>query len=349
MTKERLTYQQAGVDPEKAAGILSSFGAYVKTRPRDPALLSGIGPFASCYSLKTIVSEYDDPVLVTSCDGVGTKAKLALDWGLITGLGEDLVAMNVNDLLCVGAKPFLFLDYYACGTLRENQLLPLLKSIQAGCEIAGCSLAGGETAEMPGIYAKEDFDLAGFAVGVAERSAILGAEKVKGGDRLVAIESSGLHSNGFSLVRKLLDRQRIAPEAPAPFGGKSWRDLLLTPTRIYVPLMVPLMKDLHALAHITGGGLFENLPRVLPDGHNAVVASSQWKIPPLFQWIQETADLSTMELLSTLNCGVGMIAVCEPVAAVRVIRALEEKGVRAWDIGTIVEAGGKAPAKVVWE
>ncbi len=288
-------------------------------------------------------------MLVTSCDGVGTKAKLALDWGKIDRLGEDLVAMNVNDLLCIGAKPILFLDYYACGKLSEDQMLPLLKSIQAGCELAGCSLAGGETAEMPGIYSKEDFDLAGFTVGIVERDQVLGADKVKGGDRLVAIGSSGLHSNGYSLVRKILERERISPASPAPFGGMSWRDLLLAPTTIYVPHFKGLFPRIHALAHITGGGLFENLPRILPAGHRAVVYSHHWQIPPLFRWFGEQAELDTKELLSTLNCGVGMIAICDAVSALTLIAELEQRKVRAWDIGNVVDTESSAPPEVVWE
>ena len=204
-----ITYQGAGVDPDKAGRILSNFTKYLKTRPKDPNVLSGIGPYASCYSLKEIFSNYSDPILVTSCDGVGTKAKLAHDWGKIDTLGEDLVAMNVNDLLCIGAKPIQFLDYFACGKLEEDQLGVLLKSIQDGCELAGCALVGGETAEMPGMYHGGEFDLAGFAVGIVERSGVLGPSRVNVGDTVLAVESNGVHSNGYSLVRKLVEKTKI--------------------------------------------------------------------------------------------------------------------------------------------
>lgn len=349
MSDEKITYQKAGVDPEKAASILSRFGRFVKTRPRDPALLAGIGPFASCYSLRGLLGDYHDPVLVTSCDGVGTKVKLALDWNLLDGLGDDLVAMNVNDTLCVGARPLLFLDYYACGNLREEQLLPLLKSIQHGCETAGCTLAGGETAEMPGMYQAEDFDLAGFTVGIVERDAILGAEKVQAGDKLVAIASSGLHSNGYSLVRRIVEREGLKPDDRVPWEASTWREVLLAPTTIYVPLLRDRLPRLHALAHITGGGLFENLPRVFPAGLKPAVDSARWPLPPLFRWLQEKAGLSTPELLTTVNGGVGMIAVCPPAEAAPLIAALGGRNVKAWEIGSVVETPpGEAPT-VLWQ
>lgn len=349
MTKESLTYQKAGVDPEKAGRILGSFAQFLKTRPKDPSVLGGIGPFASCYSLKETLNRFDDPVLVTCCDGVGTKAKLALEWGHISTLGEDLVAMNVNDLLCVGATPTLFLDYYACGKLQEEQLLPLLKSIQHGCELAKCSLVGGETAEMPGVYSNEDFDLAGFAVGFVDRKQILGAERVQTGDVLLALASSGPHSNGYSLIRKVLEREKIDPASRAPFGNRTWKELLLAPTTIYVPHLFDLMPKLHALAHLTGGGLFENLPRVLPAGSVAKVSAKDWNLPPLFQWLQEKAGISTEQLLSTFNNGVGMIAVCAKEEASAIRATVEKRGVACWPIGTIEKGrSGEAPA-VSWE
>ena len=342
-----LTYQQAGVDPDKAGRILSNFADFLKTRPRDPALLSGIGPFASCYRLKDLVGDLDDPLLVTCCDGVGTKAKLALEWGKLDGLGQDLVAMNVNDLLCTGAKPILFLDYYACGKLDDSQLTQILKSIQGACEESLCSLAGGETAEMPGVYAGEDFDLAGFAVGIVDRGNLLEPARVKAGDRLLAIESSGLHSNGFSLVRKLLERERISPDAESPVAGKSWKELLLTPTHLYVRPLLEVLEHVHAAAHITGGGLFENLPRVLPRGHRAVVHSDRWPIPEPFAWIQKKAGISTQDLLSTLNCGVGMILVVSPSSVTQALERLAKHRLRAWDIGEL-EANGSDSASVEW-
>lgn len=342
-----LTYKDSGVDPDKAGQILSHFAAFLKTRPKDPNILSGIGPFASCFSLKSVVNQFEDPILVTSCDGVGTKVKLALDWNRIEDLGQDLVAMNVNDLLCVGAQPSLFLDYYACGKLDDTQLTTLLKSIQQGCELAGCSLVGGETAEMPGMYQASDFDLAGFTVGFVERSQILGAEKVVAGDKLFAIASNGIHSNGYSLVRKIVERKGLKPEGKAPFVNAQWKDLLLAPTRIYVPYLKPLLGNLSALAHLTGGGLFENLPRVLPQNTTAHIESKNWEFPPLFRWLQEAADLSTAEMLKTFNCGVGMVAVVPPSQVGEVTTHLEKHRIPTWEIGTVQSSAQTAPS-VEW-
>ena len=333
--------------PGKKGKDVSAFAEFLKTRPRDPSLLSGIGPFASCYSLKSLLGQYTDPVLVTCCDGVGTKAMLALQSNSLDGLGEDLVAMNVNDLLCVGAKPVLFLDYYACGSLEEGQLVTLLKSIQNGCELAGCSLAGGETAEMPGLYSNRDFDMAGFATGVVEKDSIIGAHRVKHGDTLLAIASSGIHSNGYSLVRKIVDRENLTPDAETPFGG-TWKDVLLKPTTIYIPYLKTLIPKIHALAHITGGGLFENLPRVLPSGCRAEISSSQWNMPELFRWMQVKAALTVEAMLSTFNCGVGMIAVCGKEDAKKVMGDLKALNLNCWEIGTIAPGYSGEPPVVVW-
>ncbi len=346
---EGLTYKKAGVDTEKAARILGAFGQYQKTRPRDANVASGIGGFAACYDLGTVLKQFEHPYLVTCCDGVGTKVKLALDWNQIDTLGEDLVAMNVNDLLCVGAQPLVFLDYYACGALREDQLLPLLKSIQHGCELAECTLTGGETAEMPGMYQGEDFDLAGFSVGVVEKSKTLGAHRAKPGDKLVAVASSGLHSNGYSLVRRLVEQEKLSPDAKAPFGGGTWREVLLKPTTIYWKHVKGVLPKIHALAHITGGGLYENLPRVLPDGSRAVVDSARWEIPPLFQWLQKTAKIETRDLLCTLNAGVGLIAAVAPEETAAVRNHIEGAGLRTWEIGHLEAGSGKGAAEVVWK
>ncbi len=341
-----ITYRQSGVDPEKAARILKDFSHYLGKRPKDPNLLSGIGPFASCYSLKKIFEDYEEPVLVTCCDGVGTKAKLAQEWNHLEGLGQDLVGMNVNDLLCAGAKPVLFLDYYACGHLEDVQLTTLLRSIQSACEASGCSLAGGETAEMPGMYPNGEFDLAGFSVGVGERDDLLGAHRVQNGDVLVALASSGLHSNGYSLVRKLVERTGIQPEAPATTGGGTWKKVLLAPTTLYVELLAPWMDKVHALAHLTGGGLFENLPRVLPNGSRAKV--TEWEFPPLFDWIRKTAEISTEDMLSTFNCGVGMLAVIPEMRAEGLIAHANSNGVKAWRAGRIECGVTSGDPEIVW-
>lgn len=344
----KITYQQAGVDPEKAGKILADFSAFQKTRPKDPRLISGIGGFASCYALKDALIQMKDPVLVTCCDGVGTKLKLALDWGQIGGLGADLVAMNVNDLLCTGALPMLFLDYYACGQLDAAQLGQLLNSIQQACELAQCSLAGGETAEMPGLYHAPDFDLAGFSVGMADREHLLGPARVKAGDKLVALESSGFHSNGYSLVRKIVEREQLRADDKPTFSTKTWREILLAPTTIYVASLKDQLKELNALAHITGGGLHENLPRVLPKGVRAAVNANAWNIPPLFQYFQQKAGLTTEQLLSTFNCGVGMIAICDPSVSPKFRESVGSRGVRAWEVGVIESSGNEEDAQVVW-
>lgn len=338
-----LTYQDAGVDTGKAERVLSRFSGFLKSRPKNPGLLSGIGPFASCFSLKEVLLQYEDPILVTACDGIGTKLKLALDWEDISRLGEDLVAMNVNDLLCVGATPLLFLDYFACGSLHEEQLLTLLKSIQVGCELAGCSLAGGETAEMPGLYQRQDFDLGGFSVGLVDRSKILGGNKVFPGHHLIALASSGLHSNGYSLIRKLIDRLGMDPEEKPPFATHTWRETLLTPTLIYVSAVKSILPLLSGLAHLTGEGLIGNLPRVLPQGTKANVYASHWVFPPLFDWIQKQAKLSDLEMLNTFNCGVGMIAITSPAQSDSVIKHFQQNGIHAWLVGEIEKTTGLEP------
>lgn len=342
-----ITYQSAGVSPDKAAKILSDFSQYLKTRPKDPNVLSGIGPYASCYSLKEIVQNYEDPILVTSCDGVGTKAKLAHDWGKIDTLGEDLVAMNVNDLLCIGAKPLQFLDYFACGKLEEAQLGALLRSVQKGCELAGCALVGGETAEMPGMYHGGEFDLAGFAVGVVDRKNILGPAKVKAGDVILAVESNGVHSNGYSLVRKLVDKTKILNDK-TPFSNETWKEALLKPTIIYVPMFLDILKEVSALAHITGGGLFENLPRVLAAGTVAKIEKASWQFPPLFQWIQNVAEITEVEMLKTFNCGVGMIVILPEANVGKVQKHLESKSLKSWKIGKVESHSGSEPL-VEWK
>lgn len=338
-----IRYQDAGVDQKKAAGILSDFAKFQRSRPRDPNILTGIGPFASCYSLLPKISAMEEPCLATSCDGVGTKCLLALNWNDLSGLGQDLVAMNVNDLLCVGARPLLFLDYYACGSLNAHQLTRLLKSIQGGCEIAGCSLVGGETAEMPGLYLGEEFDLAGFAVGLVDKKHMLGAHRVEEGAVLIALESSGFHSNGFSLVRKLVENEKIDPKKPAPGTPKTWQEALLAPTQIYAKALGPVMDVLWAAAHLTGGVLFENLVRVIPQGLRAVVESQRWHVPPLFQWAGKSAGLSMKELLSTFNCGVGMILIASADHTSLITKAMEKNGVKAWEVGIVERSLSRAP------
>lgn len=341
--KTPLTYEASGVSPAKAADILQKFVRGRAPSAKAPGLIAGIGPFAACYSLGDVARRYADPVLVTSCDGVGTKALLAAEWNELSGLGFDLVAMNVNDLLCAGAVPSLFLDYYGCGELREPQLLPLLQSIDAACAEAKCALVGGETAEMPGVYRAGDFDLAGFAIGFADRSHLLGAGKVVAGDILVAIASSGFHSNGYSLVRKLVEREKLSADGKTPFDGKTWRETLLAPTAIYVRALEPVLTKIHAAVHVTGGGLEENVPRVLPDSLAAVFRRKDWTLPPLFQWAQKVAAIDDRALRNTFNCGVGMLVAAPEAEVPAVLAAAKAAGHSAWTLGHIEPRhGGEA-------
>jgi len=336
-----LTYEASGVDPEKADAILESFSDFLKTRPKDPNLLSGIGPYASCYSLKNLIHDMQDPLLVTCCDGVGTKSILALQWNHLDGLGQDLLAMNVNDLLCMGALPTVFLDYYACGALDKTQLTQVLKSIQKACELSGCSLAGGETAEMPGLYKGNDFDLAGFAVGFVDRKKTL--PRVKTGDVLLALPSSGPHSNGYSLIRKVIEQERLQADQKNPFDGRTWKETLLAPTHIYVAALRDVLPKVTGLAHLTGGGLFGNLPRILSTNQKAVVMKGQWPSSPLFDWLKATTRLADKEFLSTFNAGVGMIVACEPGNLHLLTKHFETFGFSAPMIGQVEKASQTEP------
>jgi phosphoribosylformylglycinamidine cyclo-ligase len=346
-----ITYENSGVNASKADQIIDSFADFLKSRPKDPRLLSGIGPYASCFSLKDTLACFEDPLLVSCCDGVGTKAKLALDWNRIDRLGEDLVAMNVNDLLCVGATPLIFLDYYACGKLEHPQLLTLLKSIQIGCEMADCSLAGGETAEMPGLYLDRDFDLAGFSVGLVDRKNVLGESKVKPGNCLIGIESSGLHSNGYSLIRKLVEKENISPNQRPNFSNETWAEILLKPTSIYTKNLKNHLPHITGLAHITGGGITGNLPRILPKGTEARLKETSLFFPELFKWIQKTAGLSREQMLETFNCGVGMVVACSPEYVDTLLFSLKEIGLKSQLIGTVEKTSKGSTSsepQVIW-
>lgn len=346
---ESLTYKRAGVDIVSADRMLDKFSEFLRSRPQDPNVIAGIGGFASCYDISTLARSMEQPLLVSCCDGVGTKIKLALEWGYVDGLGQDLVAMNVNDMLCCGARPIAFLDYFACGKLKEEFTLNILKGVHRGCELAECTLVGGETAEMPGMYSGDDFDLAGFAIGLVDKKNSIGPHKVRPGDRLLALASNGPHSNGFSLIRQLVEKNQIDPSATPPFEGPSWKETLLKPTTIYVRALKSVLSSLNALAHITGSGLYGNLPRVLPNGTLGVLSHEQWRMPPLFEWMQHAANLSREDLLTTLNCGVGMVAVCSPQNVETVAAALRDGGQPCWEIGSVGRGNLGEPAEVVWE
>jgi phosphoribosylformylglycinamidine cyclo-ligase len=307
-------------------------------------VLAGIGGFGA---LTEIPKRYREPVLVSGTDGVGTKLKLAFRLNRHDTVGIDLVAMSVNDILVQGAEPLFFLDYYACGRLDVGTATQVVKGIARGCELAGCSLIGGETAEMPGMYAEGEYDLAGFAVGVVEKSAIIDGSTIVPGDAVLGLASSGAHSNGYSLVRRILDETRA--DLAADFHGRPLGAALLEPTRIYVKPLLALMRSLpvKGLAHITGGGLVENLPRVLPDGTKAQIERSAWPMPPLFRWLQEQGNVADDEMLRVFNCGIGMALVVAEADSDKAQAALRAAGETVHRIGRIDARGADEPAIVM--
>lgn len=328
-------YKDAGVDIAAGEALVRAIGPAV-ARTKRPGVLGAIGGFGGLFDLKA--AGFTDPILVAATDGVGTKLKLALDCEDLGGVGIDLVAMCVNDLVCQGAAPLFFLDYFATAKLDVPSATKVIEGIAKGCEIASCALIGGETAEMPGLYAPGDFDLAGFAIGAGERDAMLPRPDVAAGDVLIALPSSGLHSNGFSLVRKILADNRCDIHAPAPFDNdRLLGAALLEPTRIYVDAAMALHKAglVKALAHITGGGLTENIPRVLPDGLGADMDAENWPTPPLFGWLARTAGLSAADMTQTFNCGIGMVAVVAEAQADAALALLKELGLESAAAGHI--------------
>ena len=349
-----LTYRDAGVDIDAGDDLVERIKPYARRTLR-PGVLAGIGGFGALFEMP---KGYREPVLVSGTDGVGTKLKLAFELARHDTIGIDLVAMSVNDILTLGAEPLYFLDYYACGKLDVATASEVVKGIATGCERAGCALIGGETAEMPGMYAGKDYDLAGFAVGAVERGQILPRADVVAGDVLIGLPSSGVHSNGYSLVRRLVSEATLNWDAPAPFGGSATlAQALLVPTRIYVKPILKAVREtggVKALAHITGGGLSENLPRVLPDGFAAHVDLGTWKAPAVFGWLQQRGRLDDAEVLRTFNCGMGMIAVVAEDRADAVIGLLSAEGESPVRIGEIEpgrgvrsQAKGKGEAEAV--
>ena len=336
----RLSYKDAGVDIDAGNTLVERIKPHVKGTLR-PEVLGGLGGFGALCELP---KNYQEPILVSGTDGVGTKLRLAMDMGKHDTIGIDLVAMCVNDLLVVGAEPLFFLDYYATGKLDVDTAADVIKGIAAGCQLAGCALTGGETAEMPGMYSDEDYDLAGFCVGVAEKSKLIDGSQVSAGDTLIALASSGPHSNGYSLIRKILEVSGASldsQELGAPLG-----ELLLTPTQIYVKSILALTKqiDILAMSHITGGGFTENIPRMLPDNLGASIKLSSWEIPPIFQWLQQAGNIAQEELLRTFNCGAGMIITVRPKDADAAIKTLSELGEQAWVVGEVVTLSDNQPA-----
>ncbi|MDO8329082.1 MAG: phosphoribosylformylglycinamidine cyclo-ligase [Fluviicoccus sp.] len=341
-TPPSLSYKDAGVDIEAGDNLVERIKGVAKKTTRKE-VLGGLGGFGA---LCEIPAGYRQPVLVSGTDGVGTKLKLALQLNRHESIGIDLVAMCVNDLVVCGAEPLFFLDYYATGRLSVETAATVITGIGEGCLQAGCALVGGETAEMPGMYEGEDYDLAGFSVGVVEKSEIIDGSKVAAGDVLIGIAASGVHSNGYSLVRKILDVRQA--DLTQDLQGKSLADRLMAPTRIYIKPILSLIKAMpvHAIAHITGGGLPGNLPRVLPEGADARVDESSWELPVIFKWLQEQGNVERFEMYRTFNCGVGMVVVVAADRAEDAIAHLKAAGEEAWKLGEIVPSTHSEPTVV---
>ena len=337
--RKPLSYQDAGVDIDRGRDLVARIRKIADDTPRE-GVIAGLGGFGALF--EPPFDRYRHPVLVSGTDGVGTKIKLAIAHDRHDTIGIDLVAMCVNDIVTHGAAPMFFLDYLATGRLDVGIAERIVAGIGRGCTIAGTALVGGETAEMPGMYADGDYDLAGFCVGIVERSAIIDGARVVPGDDVVAIASSGPHSNGYSLIRSVLDASAEDPDRT--FGGARLVDALLAPTRIYAGSVLPLARsgDVHAIAHVTGGGIVENLPRVLPPGTRAVIDGSSWRRPAIFEWIRDAGGVTEEEMWRTFNCGVGMLLVVARGAARSLVDALEAAGEHAWVAGRI-DKGEDAP------
>jgi phosphoribosylformylglycinamidine cyclo-ligase len=347
-SKPGLSYKDAGVDIDAGEALVEAIKPLAKSTARSGGA-AGLGGFGALFDLKA--AGFKDPILVSTTDGVGTKLKIAIETGIHDKVGIDLVAMCVNDLVVQGAEPLLFLDYFATGKLDVAAGRTIIAGIAEGCRQAGCALVGGETAEMPGMYAAGDYDLAGFAVGAAERGQLIDGSGVAAGDVLLGIASSGVHSNGFSLVRKVVERSGLGLAAPAPFApGQTVGEALLTPTRIYVKSCLAAIRAGHikALAHITGGGLIENVPRVLPAEVVAEIDASTWTLPPVFQWLRQVAEIEAQELARTFNCGIGMVAAVAPAHADAAAKILREAGETVHRIGDVrARRGDEAQSQVM--
>jgi phosphoribosylformylglycinamidine cyclo-ligase len=333
-----LTYADAGVDIDAGNALVERIKPAAKRTMRS-GTMGGLGGFGALFDLKG--AGYTDPILVAATDGVGTKLRIAIDTGHVDTIGIDLVAMCVNDLVCQGAEPLFFLDYFATGKLELDQAARIITGIAAGCEASGCALIGGETAEMPGMYHGGDFDLAGFAVGAMERGTELPAG-VGAGDVILGLASSGVHSNGYSFVRKVVALSGLAWDAPSPFGDGTLGEALLSPTRLYVKQSLAAVRagGVHALAHITGGGLTENPPRVIPEGLACAIDLNSWTLPPVFGWLARTANMEQSELLKTFNCGIGMMLVVSADRAEALTALLQDTGETVVRMGEVVPGNG---------
>ena len=344
MSKPSLSYKDAGVDINAGNELVERIKPYVKRTTR-PEVIGGLGGFGA---LCAIPGKYKEPILVSGTDGVGTKLRLAIDLKKHDTIGIDLVAMCVNDLVVQGAEPLFFLDYYATGKLNVDVASDVVKGIAEGCVQSGCALVGGETAEMPGMYHAGDYDLAGFCVGVVEKSEIIDGSQVKVGDALIALGSSGPHSNGYSLIRKVMDVAGVNPSTEQ-LDGHSLSEQVLAPTKIYVKSVLALIKqtEVHAIAHLTGGGFWENIPRVLPKKTKAVIDESSWEWQPVFKWLQEKGNIETYEMYRTFNCGVGMVIALPQSQVETSLAILKQSGENAWLIGHIESAIDDEPQVII--
>lgn len=338
-----LSYRDAGVDIDAGDALIEAIKPFAKRTMRD-GVLAGIGGFGALFEVS---KKYREPVLVSGTDGVGTKLKLAFHLNRHDTVGIDLVAMSVNDILVQGAEPLFFLDYFACGRLDVATATDVIKGIAAGCEQAGCALIGGETAEMPSMYPDGEYDLAGFAVGAVEKSRIIDGKKISPGDVVLGLASSGAHSNGYSLVRKILDV--VKPDLNADFHGRPLSDVLIAPTRIYVKPLLALMEkiDIHGLVHITGGGLVENIPRVLQPDLTAVLHRDAWQMPPLFTWLQQHGGVEDAEMHRVFNCGIGMTVIVAKDKADETAAMLKQSGETVFRLGEIRERHQGEPQTIV--
>jgi phosphoribosylformylglycinamidine cyclo-ligase len=328
---DALTYRDAGVDIDAGDALVERIKPAAKRTMR-PEVLAGIGGFGALFEIS---KKFREPVLVAGTDGVGTKLKLAFQLNKHDTIGQDLVAMSVNDILVQGAEPLFFLDYFACGKLDVNVAAQVVEGIAKGCELAGCALIGGETAEMPGMYPDGEYDLAGFAVGAVEKSAIIDGTSIRPGDVVLGLASSGAHSNGYSLIRRIIERAK--PDLAANFHGKTLAQAVLAPTRIYVKPLLALMQSLpvKGLAHITGGGLLDNIPRILQPSLTAVLDRDAWPLPPLFQWLQREGNVADAEMHRVFNCGIGMVVVVAPEHERQAVELLGAAGEQVFRIGRI--------------
>jgi phosphoribosylformylglycinamidine cyclo-ligase len=348
MSSTPLSYKDAGVDIDAGDALVERIKPLAKKTLRE-GVLAGIGGFGALFE---VPKRYQEPVLVSGTDGVGTKLKLAFEWNMHNTVGIDLVAMSVNDVLVQGAEPLFFLDYFACGKLDVDTAAAVVGGIAQGCELSGCALIGGETAEMPGMYPPGEYDLAGFCVGAVEKSKIMNGQNVQAGDVVLGLASSGVHSNGFSLVRKCIER--AAGQLPATLDGQPFRQAVMAPTRLYVKSMLAALQahpgaaseGIKALAHITGGGLLENIPRVLPDGLAAHLRKGSWPQTELFAWLQATAGIDDIEMNRTFNNGIGMVVVVAASQAQAIAATLRAAGEQVHEIGRIADRGTGAAVEV---